>query len=389
MAAMDKLRSKKTEIIDTLSGDRRIFDKVQQGGVLTLREYRNVTNINRATEEGHVIALVDKIMNKGEETCQKFLNLLQTDEDIKSTYSALERILTNTCILPTPVQAASSDNLDGDSQESKRQKKDEPYQLNSQPVGLCVIMNNENFKDKTMRRGTDKDARRLAEVFSRLGFRVLMCKDQETDQMVRALKYFASPGDLSQLQEFNAKEWSGSEFTDPQEAPKHGDAFICCVLSHGTKGVVLGTDRKHLSINEIISTFKVTDDSALTGKPKVFLIQACQGAWLQPGVLTPDLQTDDSESVFNLDEADFLVAIATVEDYKSIRHTIHGSWFIQSVCQKLEEDCPRGEDISKIFYRVKSEVSLKEGSKTPGAVKQMPETRDTLTKRLVLLPRHN
>ena len=111
MAAMDKLRSKKTEIIDTLSGDRRIFDKVQEGGVLTLREYRNVTNINRETEEGHVIALVDKIMNKGEGTCQKFLNLLQTDDDIKSTYPALENILTNTCILPTPVQAASSDNL--------------------------------------------------------------------------------------------------------------------------------------------------------------------------------------------------------------------------------------------------------------------------------------
>ncbi|CAK6952080.1 caspase-8-like [Scomber scombrus] len=388
MAAMDKLRSKKTEIVDTLSADRRIFDKVQQKGLITQREYNNLKNIKGETEEGHVVALVDKIMNKGPDTCQKFLNLLQTDDDIKSTYPALENILTNTCILPTPVQAASSDNLDGVSQESKRRKEDKPYQLNSQPVGLCVIINNENFKDNTMRKGTDTDARHLAEVFSWLRFRVLMCKDQERDQMDRALKYFASPGDLSQLQEFNAKEWSGSEFIDPKEPPKHGDAFICCVLSHGSKGVVLGTDKKPLSINEIISTFKVTDDSALTGKPKVFLIQACQGGWLQPGVLTPDLQTDDSESVFILDEADFLVAIATVEDYKSIRHTINGSWFIQSVCQKLKEDCPSGQDISKIFYRVKNEVSLKEGSKTPGAVKQMPETRDTLTKSLVLLP-HN
>ncbi|XP_053186631.1 caspase-8-like [Scomber japonicus] len=389
MAAMDKLRSKKTEIIDTLSGDRRIFDKVQQGGVLTLREYRNVTNINRETEEGHVIALVDKIMNKGEETCQKFLTLLQTDEEIKSTYSALEKILTNTCILPTPVQPASSDNLDGDSQESKRRKEDEPYQLNSHPVGLCVIMNNENFKNKEQREGTDKDARRLAEVFSRLGFRVLMCKDQERDQMVRALKYFASPGDLSQLQEFNAKEWSGSEFTDPQEAPKHGDAFICCVLSHGTKGVVSGVDDKHLSIKEITSTFKATKQSPLTGKPKVFLIQACQGRGVQKGVPLPDLKFDDSESVSIPEDADFLVFSATVEDCAAARDPNHGSWFIQSVCKHLEEDCQSGKDIAEIFYRVKNEVSLKDGVCDSGAFKQMPETRDTLRKSLVLLPRRN
>ncbi|XP_062284670.1 caspase-8-like [Scomber scombrus] len=389
MAAMDKLRNKKTEIVDTLSADRRIFDKVQQKGLITQRDYNNLKNIKGETEEGHVVALVDKIMNKGPDTCQKFLNLLQTDDDIKSTYPALENILTNTCILPTPVQAASSDNLDGDSQESKRRKEDEAYELNSQPVGLCVIINNENFKTKDQREGTDKDARRLAKVFSRLGFRVLMCKDQERDQMDRALKYFASPGDLSQLQEFNAKEWSGSEFIDPQEPPKHGDAFICCVLSHGSKGVVSGTDGKHLSIKEITSTFKATKESALNGKPKVFLIQACQGHGVQKGVPSPDLQFDDSGSVSIPVDADFLVAIATVEDCAAVRDQYVGSWFIQSVCKQLEDVCSSGEDISEIFYRVKNEVSLKEGSKTPGAVKQMPETRDTLTKRLVLLPRRN
>ena len=75
-------------------------------------------------------------------------------------------------------------------------------------------------------------AESLAEVFSWLGFRVLMCKDQTKDQMDRALKCFASQSDVSQLQEFDVKEWSDNRFTDLQEAPKHGDAFICCILSH-------------------------------------------------------------------------------------------------------------------------------------------------------------
>lgn len=179
-------------------------------------------------------------------------------------------------------------------------------------------------------------------MFSWLGFRVLMCKDQTKDQMDRALKCFASQSNLAQLQEFNVTEWSGSGFTDLQEAPKHGDAFICCILSHGRKGEVLGIDLQPLSIKQIKRTFKATNQSTLTGKPKVFLIQACQGGQIQRGVLEPCLQTDDdSHSPFIPEEADVLVAIATVEDHLSFRHMTNGSWFIQSVCQQLKEGCPR------------------------------------------------
>uniref|UniRef100_A0A3B4TLE9 Caspase-8 n=1 Tax=Seriola dumerili TaxID=41447 RepID=A0A3B4TLE9_SERDU len=233
--------------------------------------------------------------------------------------------------------------------------QEEQYQLNSQPVGLCLIINNENFTDGTKRSGTNKDAESLAEVFSWLGFRVLMCTDQTQDQMDQVLKYL--------------------------RAPIHGDAFVCCILSHGKQGVVLGIDRKPLSIKQITRTFKATDKSALTGKPKLFLIQACQGKQIQHGVLLKDLEDDDSPSPFIPEEADVLVAIATVEDYAAIRHKIDGSWFIQSVCQQLKEGY-----ITTILQRVNDEVSQKEASSKPGAKKQMPEVRFTLRKRLVLSP---
>lgn len=389
MSAKDTVRRNKTTIQTTLCGDHRlILNKVLENNLITRREYNNLKSINKEDVEGHVVELVDKIMTKGEDRCQAFLDLLQTDDDIRETFPELKNIqLNDPCLLPKPVQASSADSsTDVLPRDNKRQKKDEQYELNSQPTGLCVIINNENFMDNTSRSGTDKDAQSLAEVFSWLGFRVLMCKDQTKDQMDRALQCFAAQSDLSQLQEFSVQEWSGSGFTGLQEAPTHGDAFICCVLSHGNKGVVLGIDAQPLPIKQITRTFKATDQSPLTGKPKVFLIQACQGGPIQRGVLFKDLQADDSPLLSIPDEADVLLAIATVEDHASIRHIINGSWFIQSVCQQLREGCP-SEDITTILHRVNDDVARKEGSSKPGAAKQMPEVRFTLRKTLVLSPR--
>ncbi|KAG7227337.1 hypothetical protein INR49_000342, partial [Caranx melampygus] len=384
MSAKDTLRRNKTDIQTCLCGDhRQILNKVYEKGLITQREYNNLKSINKEDVEGHVVELVDKIMNKGDKSCQDFLNLLQTDEDIKTTYPELKNIqLNDAWLLPKPTQACSSDSNDA-SPESKRQKREEQYQLKSQPVGLCVIINNENFMDGTTRSGTNKDAESLAGVFSWLGFRVLMFKDQTQDQMDRTLKCFASLSDPSQLQEFNVKEWLGIEFIDLQQVPKHGDAFICCILSHGKQSVVLGTDMKPLPIKQITRTFKATDQSALTSKPKLFFVQACQGGGMQHGVLFKDLESDNSQSVIP-EDADVLVAIATVEDHVSFRHKTEGSWFIQSVCQQLQEGCPRHEDIITILHRVNNDVSQKEASSKPGERKQMPEIKSTLRKKLVL-----
>ncbi|KAK2822014.1 hypothetical protein Q5P01_022079 [Channa striata] len=385
--ARDIVRTKKTEILDILCGDYTlILNKVEEKKLITRREYNNLKSINREDVYGHVVQLVDKIMNKGEETCTQFLRILQTDEEIKSTFPELENIqLNQNHLLSEPVQASSKDISDTSSLECNRQKQDEQYQLNSQPVGLCVIINNENFENGNVRLGTDKDTQSLSEVFSWLGFRVLMCKDQTKDQMDRALNCFASlSGDLSQLQELNVKEWSHAGFAELQQPLKHGDAFICCILSHGIKGAVLGTDRQPLCIKQITTTFKATAQSALTGKPKVFLIQACQGRCKQHGVMLKDVEADDSPPLSIPEEADVLVALSTVEDYASFRNITDGSWFIQSVCQQLHEGCQRGEDITTILHRVNSDVSRKEGSSQVGAIKQMPEVRFTLRKKLVL-----
>ncbi|CAJ1071629.1 caspase-8-like [Xyrichtys novacula] len=351
---------------------------------------RHIDGINKENVEGHVVELVDKIVNKGEETCQDFLELLQTDEDIKKTFPKLKNMGLNVpSLLPMPVQACSSGDSGNLSPESKGQQvQDEQYKLNSKPVGVCVIINNETFEDGHVRLGTEKDAASLGEVFSWLGFRVLMCKDRTESQMYQALEHFASDlSDPTQLQQLDVQEWSGKSFATLQGAVRHGDAFICCILSHGSRGKVFGTDGKPLPIKKITKAFRGTDQSPLTGKPKVFLIQACQGSKTQKGVLSKYLQADDDQLLYIPEAADFLVAKSTVEGYVSFRNTDTGSWFIQSVCKQLQEGCPRGEHLIDVLLRVNRKVSQQEGSQSqPGTVKQMSEFTATTTKKLVLSP---
>lgn len=168
-----------------------------------------------------------------------------------------------------------------------------------------------------------------------------MCVDQTRDQIESTLNCISSHSCVTQLQELHMKEFSSCGFTDLHEAPKHGDAFVCCILSHGAKGAVYGVDLKPLSIKQLTRTFNASALSPLSGKPKVFLIQACQGDRSHPGVLLPGLQPDESHSFFIPEEADVLLAMATVEDCRAMRHTVDGSWFVQSVCEQLREACPR------------------------------------------------
>uniref|UniRef100_A0A3Q2X0B0 Caspase 20, apoptosis-related cysteine peptidase n=1 Tax=Haplochromis burtoni TaxID=8153 RepID=A0A3Q2X0B0_HAPBU len=310
MSAQNAMRSNKTAIHEFLSGDSGlILNKDYENNLTTQWDYENLKRINNINMETHVIELVDKIMNKGEDKCKDFLNLLQTDGAIKETFPLLASLqLSCTPLLSEPVQVSSC----------QHGNTHDVYQIISRPVGLCVIINNNNFKDGSQRRGTHKDAQSLAEVFSWLGFRVLMCEDLNKDQM-------------DQLQKFNFKEWDGSSFVDPH---------------HGKKGVVLGTDRKPLPIKKITRKFRGCDQSVLTGKPKVFLIQACQGSNIQRGAQL--METDDDTSPSTIpEEADVLVAMATVEDHAANRQTVDGSWFVQSLCEQLKEQTVcRGRRVS-------------------------------------------
>ena len=61
------------------------------------------------------------------------------------------------------------------------------------------------------------------------------------------------------------------------------DCFVCCVLSHGDLGQVYGSDGVPVDIKQLTFSVKPKSCHSLTGKPKVFIIQACQGDQTQYG----------------------------------------------------------------------------------------------------------
>ena len=58
------------------------------------------------------------------------------------------------------------------------------------------------------------------------------------------------------------------------------DCLVVVIMSHGDRGVVMGTDGGLLQIEEITRLFGQIKD--LYGKPKLFIYQACQGSESTP-----------------------------------------------------------------------------------------------------------
>ncbi|XP_026006313.1 caspase-8-like [Astatotilapia calliptera] len=247
------------------------------------------------------------------------------------------------------------------------------YTLTHNPRGLCVVFNNEIFTATHLsnRKGTQKDADTLTEVFTRLGFQVEIHDNCTAEQMKKKIN------DLGRI-----------NFTNH-------DALVVCVLSHGEKGCVFGTDGGKVFLKELTDPFTSGRASTLAGKPKLFFIQACQGEEYQKGYYPSSredekqnkgaLQSDASipdEAVLVPELADFLIGMATVEEFKSFRNTVTGSIYIQELCKQLTIAARRQEmdDILTVLTRVNREVSKGEYL----SHKQMPQPNYTLTKKLVL-----
>ena len=125
--------------------------------------------------------------------------------------------------------------------------------MRKNPRGLAFIINNKNFKPYLgvgTRSGTDVDAEALKDLFQSLWFETEVFRNQNTEQIFKVVIDYASR-DYSRY-----------------------DCFMCAILTHGEEGLIYSTDSKIL-INDLISKFRAGN---LTGKPKIFFFQACQGS---------------------------------------------------------------------------------------------------------------
>ncbi|KAI9518637.1 hypothetical protein NQZ68_035513 [Dissostichus eleginoides] len=248
------------------------------------------------------------------------------------------------------------------------------YTLTHVPRGLCVVINNEDFTVMSKRNGTQADAGALRTVFTALGFTVLVRDNLTAGDMKMELQKLCRRSFLDE------------------------DALVICVLSHGEKECVFGTDGKPVFLRELSQPFSSRAAPTLAGKPKLLFIQACQGSGYQRGSMPcppkPKQEEEERESRLEEDagplhgetvpwDADFLLGMATVPECKSFRNTTTGSIYIQELCKQLKKSASSSTDnadILTVLTRVNREVSKGEYL----TYKQMPEPKYTLTKKLVL-----
>ncbi|KAL4676578.1 hypothetical protein H8959_010723 [Pygathrix nigripes] len=93
-------------------------------------------------------------------------------------------------------------------------------------------------------------------------------------------------------------------------------SFVCVLLSHGEEGIIFGTNGP-VDLKKITSFFRGDCCRSLTGKPKLFIIQACCGTELNCGIETDSGVEDDMACHKIPVEADFLYAYSTVPGYYS------------------------------------------------------------------------
>ncbi|XP_058889506.1 caspase-8-like isoform X1 [Acipenser ruthenus] len=279
---------------------------------------------------------------------------------------------------PHPSSGFSSVNTDdivghGESADSEPWIS-ETYAMNREKRGYCLIINNYDFSESrtrssseqccTDRHGTNTDARALKDVFQWLGFDIVCLEDLTRKEILKEIEQYQN-------------------LTDHKDR----DCFMCCILSHGEKGKIYGTDGRTVLINEITKPFSGKNCPLLIGKPKVFFIQACQGQKAQLGLpieadsYTSELEEDALVPDSVPEDADFLVGMATVEDYVSFRDTSKGTWYIQSLCQNLLHLVPRGEDLLSILTKVNMDVSRRTDEHR--IKKQIPQPAFSLRKKLV------
>ncbi|EDW78460.1 uncharacterized protein Dwil_GK16170 [Drosophila willistoni] len=238
--------------------------------------------------------------------------------------------------------------------------------LTSRNAGIALIINQQSFHQnvdeslkhllpfKTLRSrmGTDVDKQKLDNVFSSLGYQVEAHDNKDHLEMISLIRHACERSMLP-------------------------DSLIVCILSHGFEGAVYATNSIPLKIIDIENIICANDN--LKDKPKFLIIQACQ----QKDTMNNG-KMFEMETRINLpnQHINMLLAMSTVPGFSAQRHTVQGSWFIQCLCEAIEQhgDSKHVGDILTIMI---NKVSQKCGNKGETMV---PKISGSL-KESVFLPR--
>ncbi|XP_031783182.1 caspase-1-like [Nasonia vitripennis] len=194
------------------------------------------------------------------------------------------------------------------------------YNMENPNRGKCVVFNHETFATHLEpRKGSSVDTRKIKQTFQQLGFTVDICNNYEYYDIIEKL--------------------------DELRREDHSDNDCLCifVLTHGMADDFICAKDTNYKLDKIWKPFTADKCSTLAGKPKLFFFQACRGDNLDHGVRmirSRRTQTDGSGSDTSYrvpTHADFLFGYSTVPGFYSWRNPEEGTWYVQSLCDVLDE----------------------------------------------------
>ena len=229
------------------------------------------------------------------------------------------------------------------------------YKMNAVLRGYCIILNNYMFSKDGLeeRKGTEVDKNKLRALFEKLHFMVRVFNNFSGERMKEILDFYAAKDHIAH------------------------DCVVVILMSHGRLGEVYGVDGDKAKLDDLKAPFKPEMCQSLKNKPKIFIVQACRGDGHQPSVPyhsqqagapesfpESDSPESDSPDVRSLpaspsatvpNEADFLVAYATVPGYKAYRDRNTGSWFVTKFVEVMEQ-YHKHYDLLSILTQVNKEI---------------------------------
>ena len=117
------------------------------------------------------------------------------------------------------------------------------------------------------------------------------------------------------------------------------DCLLVVMMTHGDEeGFLYDSQGWKFDAKKLWAPFTPDLCPTLAGKPKLFLVQACQGDQTD-GVVKMSSNKSGGFSSYQLpNHADFLIATSTLLGKSSLRNTLTGSYFISAVCKVREEE---------------------------------------------------
>ena len=258
--------------------------------------------------------------------------------------------------------------------------------MTARPRGTTLIINNASFAhhpqhgQQSPRHGSEEDVRQVEALFAALDFSVRTKENLSRLQLLDELYYIA------------------------REDHSAYDCFVLWLMSHGKSGEVFCSDGNTVPIQTLHDMFSNCD--TLSGKPKLFFIQACRGDGEDEGVSVAANTTISSYELLSPNQvdspidavkkpaskvpthADFLYAFSTVDEYVSYRHEAHGSFYVRGLVEAFRERAVY-DHLLDILTVANQKVSNMEAS-IPSVeneneikiFKQMPEVKHTLRKKV-------